>query len=81
MSSDSSLKILSSTWPAEEEEEAVPSRLLLQRQGGGGPVNRGSVQGPVMSVEKHVLAAVVSSLAELCSLYGQPDNAKLFYEK
>ncbi|PHJ18925.1 formin frm1 [Cystoisospora suis] len=46
-----------------------------------GSINRGSVQGPVMSVEKHVLAAVVSSLAELCSLYGQPENANLFYEK
>ncbi|PFH35991.1 hypothetical protein BESB_056420 [Besnoitia besnoiti] len=46
-----------------------------------GGVDRGSVQGPILQVEKHVLASVVSSLAEICSLYNQPDNAKLFYEK
>ncbi|CBZ51353.1 hypothetical protein NCLIV_044180 [Neospora caninum Liverpool] len=58
----------------------APGAAAAKASGPGG-ANRGSPQGPVMKVEKHVLASVVSSLAELCSLYNQPENAKLFYEK
>ncbi|EPR61339.1 formin domain-containing protein [Toxoplasma gondii GT1] len=64
-----------------KELRYIVENTLIAEAGGSAAGNRGSLVGPIMRVEKHVLASVVSSLAELCSLYNQPDDARLFYEK